>query len=81
MEWDFLGTLHDAKDSGAFELIEEGNRKIATTGSRQSEHHAKDHKGLANDVSAFREDDFGSNSGSNTIVYLTTFNTKVCKNA
>ena len=34
MEWDFLGTLHDAKDSGAFALIEEGNRKIATTGSR-----------------------------------------------
>ena len=36
MEWDSLGTLHDVKDAGAFALIEEGNRKTATTGSRQS---------------------------------------------
>ena len=81
MEWDFLGTLCDAKDSGAFALIEEGNRKTATTGTRQGQHHAKDHKLFANDASAFRIDDVGSNSSTNTIVYLARFNTNVCKNA
>ena len=32
----YLGALHAAKDAGDFALIEDGNRKIAATGSRQS---------------------------------------------
>ena len=80
MEWDFLGALHDAKDAGDFALIEEGNRKIASSGSRQSKHHAQDLKCFENDASALRINDFRSNSSNNTIVCLARFYTNLYKN-